>query len=183
MIFSYLFPSHFFWWFLGLNLGVWDCKNKDLAREVLQKSTFAEIGFLIIPGSIFHDFGWPWDQFSWLLLPWRPARKLMNFHRDFGVIPGRGDMVVLGRCVPFWGTVNSPWDTRNSPWDMRYETWDMRNERLTLQSIQNVKIRKSQGCNMNPLQTEVKYWGSSKCFAAWRPLYRGAGGLETISNW
>ena len=25
--------------------------------KVLQKSTFAEIGFLMIPGSIFHDFG------------------------------------------------------------------------------------------------------------------------------
>ena len=33
----------------------------------------------------------------------------------------------------------------------------MRNERLTLQSIQNVKIRKSQGYNMIPSQTEVKY--------------------------
>ena len=41
---------------LGLNLGVWDWKTKHLAREVLQKSTFAEIGFLVIPGSIFHDF-------------------------------------------------------------------------------------------------------------------------------
>ena len=58
---------------LSLNLGVWDCKNKDLAWKVLQKSIFAEIGFLVIPGSIFHDFRWPWDQFSWLLLPWRLA--------------------------------------------------------------------------------------------------------------
>ena len=48
--------KHDFW---GLNLGVWDWKIKHLAREVLQKSTFVEIGFLMIPGSIFHDFGWP----------------------------------------------------------------------------------------------------------------------------
>ena len=27
-----------------------------LAWKVLQKSTFAEIGFLMIPGPIFHDF-------------------------------------------------------------------------------------------------------------------------------
>jgi hypothetical protein len=47
-----------------MNLGVWDWKTKHLAREVLQKSTFAQIGFLMIPGSIFHDFWWPWDQFS-----------------------------------------------------------------------------------------------------------------------
>ena len=55
--FSYLFPGCFFCWFLGLNLGVWDWKNKHLAWKVLQKSIFAEIGFLVIPGSIFHDFG------------------------------------------------------------------------------------------------------------------------------
>ena len=77
--FSYLFPGCFFCWFLGLNLGVWDWKNKNLAWKVLQKSTFAEIGFLVIPGSFFHDFGWPWDQFSWLLLPWRLAWKLIDF--------------------------------------------------------------------------------------------------------
>ena len=55
--FSYLFPGCFFCWFLGLNLGVWDWKNKHLAWKVLQKSTFAEIGFLIIAGSIFHGLG------------------------------------------------------------------------------------------------------------------------------
>ena len=55
--FSYLFPGCFFCWFLDLNLGVEDWKNKHLARKVLQKSTFVEIGFLMIPGSIFHDFG------------------------------------------------------------------------------------------------------------------------------
>ena len=70
--------------FLGLDVGVQDCKNNHLAWKVLQKSTFAEIGFLMIPGSIFHDFGSPWDQFPWLLLPWRLARKLMNFHRILG---------------------------------------------------------------------------------------------------
>ena len=62
--FSYLFPGCFFCWLLGLNFGVWDWKNKHLARELLQKSTFAEIGFLMIPGSISHDFGKPWDLFS-----------------------------------------------------------------------------------------------------------------------
>ena len=42
---------------LGLNSGVQDWKNKHLAWKLLQKSTFAEIGFLMIPGSIFHDSG------------------------------------------------------------------------------------------------------------------------------
>ena len=54
--FSYLFPGYFFCWFLGLNFGVWDWKNKHLAWKVLLKSTFAEIGFGMIPGSLFHDF-------------------------------------------------------------------------------------------------------------------------------
>ena len=53
---SYLFPGCFLWCFFGLNLGVWDWKNKHLAWKVLQKSTSVEIGFLMISGSIFHDF-------------------------------------------------------------------------------------------------------------------------------
>ena len=36
-----------------------------------------------------------------------------------------------------------------------------------------MKIRKSQDCNMIPLQTEVKYEGSSKFLAAWWPLFEG----------
>ena len=95
-IFSYLFSGCFFWWFLGLNLGVRDCKNKHLAWKVLQKSTFAEIGFLVIPGTFFHDFGWPWDQFSWPLLPWRLAWKLMDFQ---GCPEGRLS----------WGNVHRGW--------------------------------------------------------------------------
>ena len=31
--------------------------EKHLAGEVLQKSTFAEVGFLMIIGAIFHNFG------------------------------------------------------------------------------------------------------------------------------
>ena len=50
--------------FLGLNLDVWDWKNKHLAGEVLQKLAFAEVGFLMIPGSIFRDFEGLWDLFS-----------------------------------------------------------------------------------------------------------------------
>ena len=49
---------------LGLNLDVQDWKTKHFAMELLQKSTFAEVGILMIPGSILHDFECPWDQFS-----------------------------------------------------------------------------------------------------------------------
>ena len=55
----------------GSDLDVWDWKTKHLALEVLQKSSFAEVGFLMIPGpffmilnslgSIFHDFCCPAD--------------------------------------------------------------------------------------------------------------------------
>ena len=81
-IFGYIWTEKhdFFWWFWGLNLGVWDRKIKHLTRKVLQKSTFAEIGFLMFPGSIFHDFGKARDQFSWLLLPWGLVWNLMTFH-------------------------------------------------------------------------------------------------------
>ena len=41
----------------GSKLGCLGLENMHLAWEVLQKSTSVEIGFLMIPGSIFHDFG------------------------------------------------------------------------------------------------------------------------------
>ena len=40
----------------GTESGCLGLENKHLAREVLRKSTFAAMGFLMIPGSIFHDF-------------------------------------------------------------------------------------------------------------------------------
>ena len=49
------------------------CRIKHFAKEVVQKSTFAEVGILMIPGFFFHDFGWHWEEFSCLLLPWRQA--------------------------------------------------------------------------------------------------------------
>ena len=81
----------FFWWFLGLNLGVWDWKNMHLAWKVLQKITFTEIGFLVIPGLIFYDFWWLWDQFSCFLLPLKLAWNLMSFHGDSGIPPDPGN--------------------------------------------------------------------------------------------
>ena len=48
----------------GLNLDVQGWKTKRFTKQVLQKSIFTEIGFLMIPGPIFYDVGWPWDQFS-----------------------------------------------------------------------------------------------------------------------
>ena len=89
-----------------MNSGVRVCKNKHLAWNVLQKSTFAEIGFLVIPGSIFHDFGWPWDQFSWPVAL-ETGLKIDEFLGDSGVIPDPEPRVGLGRLGAFWGTVNS----------------------------------------------------------------------------
>ena len=51
-ILSCLFPGFSFQWVLGLNLDVQGWKTKHFAKEVLQKSTFAEVGILMIPGSI-----------------------------------------------------------------------------------------------------------------------------------
>ena len=110
-------PVFFFWWFWVLSLDVWDWKNKNLAREVLQKSTFAEIGFLMIPGPIFHDFGWPWDQFYWILLPWRLAWNLMTFQGDPGVTPDPATIWVGGKLVA-GGTLVT---TIPDPWNMTLE--------------------------------------------------------------
>ena len=48
----------------GSESGCLGLENQAFGKGGIAKSTFAEIGFLMIPGSIFHDFGWPWDQFS-----------------------------------------------------------------------------------------------------------------------
>ena len=53
--FSYLFPGCFFCWFVGLNLGVWDWKNMDLALEVLQNMILGGLG------TNFHGFCCPGD--------------------------------------------------------------------------------------------------------------------------
>ena len=98
--FSYLFLGCFFWWLLGLNLGVW--KTKHLAREVLQKSSLAGIGFLMISGSFFYDFGCPWDQFSWFLLPWRMGWNLITFPADSGVTPDLAPLQVGGNFIGWW---------------------------------------------------------------------------------
>ena len=52
--------------FLGLESGCLGLEKTGICqgREVLQKAAFAEIGFLLIPVSIFHDFEGLWDQFS-----------------------------------------------------------------------------------------------------------------------
>ena len=44
-------------------------RNKAFGMEVLQKTTFTEAEFLMIPGSTFLIFKWLRDQISFLLLP------------------------------------------------------------------------------------------------------------------
>ena len=50
--------------FFLLEPGCPGLENRDFAKEVLQKSPFAEGGILMTPGSFFHGFEWPWEQFS-----------------------------------------------------------------------------------------------------------------------
>ena len=56
----FLFISIFMLFFLmifGSESGCLGLENMHLAKEVLQNSTSVEIGFFMIQGSIFHDFG------------------------------------------------------------------------------------------------------------------------------
>ena len=46
---------------ISLNLDVQDWKTKHFARDVLQRSTFAEVGILMIPGAFFYDFECHWN--------------------------------------------------------------------------------------------------------------------------
>ena len=67
---------------MDLNLDVWDSKPKELVLEVLQKTTFAQIGIIMISLPIFHDFGWLWNALDASLkfyyfsgLPWGSPRS------------------------------------------------------------------------------------------------------------
>ena len=55
----------------------------------------------MILGSIFSDFGWPWDQFPLLLLPWRLASDLVTFQSDPGATPDPATILVDGNAVVF----------------------------------------------------------------------------------
>ena len=39
-------------------------ENEAFCKDVLQKACFAEVGILMIPGSISYDFEEHWDKFS-----------------------------------------------------------------------------------------------------------------------
>ena len=58
LVFRLLFRMVF-----GFESGCPRLEIQHFAKEVFHKSTFTEVGILMIPGCIFYDFGWPWDQF------------------------------------------------------------------------------------------------------------------------
>ena len=49
---------------VGSEFGCLGLKNQAFGKGGIEKISFAETGFLRIPGSNVNDFGWPWDQFS-----------------------------------------------------------------------------------------------------------------------
>ena len=55
-------------------MDVWNSKTKNFACESRQKPTFVELGILMTAEFVFHDFEWPWNQFSWILLPSKVIR-------------------------------------------------------------------------------------------------------------
>ena len=75
-------------------LDVQNWKTKHFVKEVLQKSTFAEVGILIVSGSIFHDLGSPLEPISWY--SW-------YLNMLFGILGGF--------TLASWGTLGRSWDT------------------------------------------------------------------------
>ena len=127
-------------------------EKPSMAREVLQKSTFADIGFLMIPGSIFHDLLWPWDRFSWLLLPWRLARNLITFQGDSGVTPDPAPLRVSGQwCASGSLVTNYPGSLKSDSRDSEFETGSLKTEKRvdrihdTLQSIPHSLVAPTRG--------------------------------------
>ena len=96
-LFSCLFPGHFSKRFWGLNLDVWCSKNKNLVWDGCKNQLFTEVGILLFRGSIFDVFGWPWDQFSWLLRPgdgleiWWVFMATLRHPQFLGTLPVEGN--------------------------------------------------------------------------------------------
>ena len=84
----------FFLMIFRFESGCMGLKNQAFCKGSITEINFAEIGCLTIP--IFHDLGWPWDQFPWFLLPWRLAWNFVTFQGDSGVITDPDTEPVLG---------------------------------------------------------------------------------------
>ena len=50
--------------FFGSESGCLGLENQVFGQGGIAKLNFRRNWIVMIPGSIFHDFGWPWDQFS-----------------------------------------------------------------------------------------------------------------------
>ena len=72
----------------------------------MQKSIFVEIGFLMIPGSIFHDLGSLATNFHGFCCLGDWLEKLMNFHVILGSSQILSPESVGAKCVAFWGNLN-----------------------------------------------------------------------------
>ena len=76
-----LVSSFFFLMVFGSESGCLGLENKHLAWDFLQQSTFAEIGFLMLPGSSFHDFGWPSGPIFMTFVALETGLKFDDFSR------------------------------------------------------------------------------------------------------
>ena len=61
------------------------CKTKHFAKDVLQKLIFAEVGILMIPGSIFHDFECV-GPICMTFVTLETGLKFNDFHGQFGAL-------------------------------------------------------------------------------------------------
>ena len=53
-MYAFMLVSRFFSMMIfGFGSGYWDWKTKDLERKVLRRSTFAEVGLLMVPVAFF----------------------------------------------------------------------------------------------------------------------------------
>ena len=100
--------SNFFLMIFGSGSGCLGLETKHLARDIFQKSTFAEAVYVMVPESIFPNFECPWHKFARLLLPgdwleiWWHFKAILGSHQISGHSSGRkiGGSWALVATVP-----------------------------------------------------------------------------------
>ena len=75
--------------------------EKQAFGKVLQKSTFAALGFLMIPGYNYHDFGSLGTNFHdfFVFVALETGLKFMSLQSDSGVTPDPAPRRVEGKLV------------------------------------------------------------------------------------
>ena len=174
---------------------VWGWNTKHVAWEMLQKSFFAELGFLMVPGSVSHEHECPGDQWSWLWLSWRLVWNRVIFQGDSWVMQMTSDIssgeqetnrlwtlvIIILNYVNLFVLVSLNW------------TWLNFNYTVCGWKLALFRFQTGCDCNLSKLVFRLNirqvWWSTWKCWQPHTPLTLSRGSVQgawhsgSISIW